>query len=291
MFKFNIFNGAQWHKLARAELRGFGGFVFGIMLLSAIPLYIATTTIIERTKKPLVTIPKPKVPVIFNQAKAKLEQKAAETTKESEPENTDTTDDFRPDIPPEIRKSFISARNRLSTSVQNMPPPSNNEAPETALQENDLLPLPTDFDIDPIDITTPNFDTPIFTEISFDNNTENSTAETAQDPISAYINNQKLVDHISKSGHFFEVIDEIVTTETHAIITHSDLDFWVIDDENWFANGKTRPSPILKIQEFAKTHNLKPAIYLESTNIMDIDEHIQSWKSAGITVITTPEEL
>ena len=57
MFNFDIFSSTQWHILAHAKLRGFPGFVFGIMILAALPLYVATTILIYRNKKPLITIP------------------------------------------------------------------------------------------------------------------------------------------------------------------------------------------------------------------------------------------
>ena len=59
MFNFSIFSATQWHILFHAQLRGFPGFVFGILILAAIPMYIATTNIILRTKKPLFKIPLP----------------------------------------------------------------------------------------------------------------------------------------------------------------------------------------------------------------------------------------
>ena len=133
---------------------------------------------------------------------------------------------------------------------------------------------------------TPNLNAPVFTEITFDE----ADIEPANTNTPAP-NNNKIIEHLSKTNTQFDITDDIVSTATHAIITHSDSDFWVVDNENWFANGKTQTSPINKIQEFATAHNLIPVIYLESTNIMDLDEHIQSWTTAGITVITNPEEL
>ena len=60
LFNFNMFSATQWRILAHAELRGFPGFVFGILILAAVPMYIATTSIVIRTKKPLFKIPLPK---------------------------------------------------------------------------------------------------------------------------------------------------------------------------------------------------------------------------------------
>ena len=60
MFNFNMFVWQNWIKLFHAHLKGFPGFVFGILILAAIPMYIATTSIIIRTKKPLFVPKTPK---------------------------------------------------------------------------------------------------------------------------------------------------------------------------------------------------------------------------------------
>ena len=56
MFNFNIFSALRWHQLMHAHLHGFAGMVFGILILAAVPMYIATTIVIARTKTPLFTI-------------------------------------------------------------------------------------------------------------------------------------------------------------------------------------------------------------------------------------------
>ena len=53
MFNFNIFSATRWNQLWHAHLYGFAGFVFGILILAMIPLYIATTIVIARTRAPL----------------------------------------------------------------------------------------------------------------------------------------------------------------------------------------------------------------------------------------------
>ena len=76
MFNFDMFSGTQWNILFHAQLRGFPGFVFGILILAAIPLYIATTMVIYRTKKPLFTI---KLPSFLHPVKIQTD-KAPDTT-------------------------------------------------------------------------------------------------------------------------------------------------------------------------------------------------------------------
>lgn len=289
MFNFSIFNTAQWHKLAHAELHGFAGFVFGLLILAMLPLYIATTTLIIRTKKPLVTIPIPKIKPINlvkkNQNTTPIKTPEEVTTPKTEEKQQETLPD---ELPPELHSAFIRARNRISAYEQ-ITPCSSANITEIDEQPGNGFPLPTDFDVQLNTIpginSTPNFSTPVFTDIQFDTTPlpPSSTLENSD--------NKQITEYLTKQNIPFRITDDIITTDTYAIITHNDSDFWVIDTDNWFANGKTRPSPINQIQQFATEHNLIPVIYLESTNIMDIDTHIKQWESNNIIVITSPDEL
>ncbi|MBQ7289781.1 MAG: hypothetical protein IJW84_02715 [Alphaproteobacteria bacterium] len=289
MFDFSIFNRAQWRHLAHAQLRGFPGFVFGILLLAALPLYIATTTLIVRTKQPLITIPLPKIkiPEFLRSSPAPT----PETVPESEtptlgPDEVDTPVELPDDMPAELRFAFIRARNnigRIQTSAFNAPHPQlSHTQPDTPDTIADNLPLPTDFDID---IPAPDVDPtiPTFTEINFDDEIID-TPTTPND-------NTELIQHLTQNNKEFSTDEDIVITDTHAIITHADSDFWVTDTDNWFATGRTCPSPIIAVQNTAEKYNRTPAIYLASMNIMDIDKLIPQWQSAGITVITDLSEI
>ena len=64
MFNFNILSAHRWWQLAHSELHGFPGFVFGILILAAVPMYIATTIVVARTKAPLFTL---KIPEFIKQ--------------------------------------------------------------------------------------------------------------------------------------------------------------------------------------------------------------------------------
>lgn len=290
LFNFSIFNGAQWHKLAHAQLHGIAGFAFGLLILSALPLYIATTTLIIRNKKPLITIPKPniKLPLLTKETST---TPVANDTEPTPTKPTEQEPELPDDLPPELHSIFIRARNRIDTYEQCAPTTTPNAASPDTGTPNDTLPLPMDFDIQLDNIPgmndTPVFNTPVFTDINFDDTTEESDNTSTQ----ALPDNQKIIEHLTATNTTFTQIDDMIITDKHAIITHSDSDFWVIDNENWFANGKTRPSPIKKIQEYATQHNLSPVIYLESTNIMDLDIHISTWQSEGIIIISTPDEL
>ncbi len=291
MFDFSIFSSAQWRHLARAQLRGFPGFVFGILVLAALPLYIATTTLIIRTKKPLITIPLPKIkiPAFLKPAPAPASDPAPAPETETPtlgPNEVDAPAELPDDMPAELRFAFIRARNnigRVQTSVFNAPQPTTTAGvTDTTEIVADTLPLPADFDID---IPTPDTDAsiPTFTEINFDDAIDNAP-DNPNDSL-------ELIVHLTEQDKEFSTDGDVVITDTHAIITHSDSDFWVADTDNWFAAGRTCPSPIATIQEIAQKHNRAPAIYLASKNIMDIDKLIPTWQSAGITVITDLAEI
>ena len=307
MFNFSIFNASQWQHLFRAQLRGFGGFVFGIMLLAALPLYIATTTLIIRTKKPLLSIqlPKLKIPSIFKPANTPTPVESC-TPPESDTPKLAPDDEVKPisdlpdDMPAELRHAFVRARNnvgRIQTSAFNSASSiPGNIIPNTPDIASDTLPLPTDFDIDTMYDTPQTFDTmPTFTEISFDtptNDTPSDITPTPSETGAEYIpDNSELINHLNKSGQSFSVHDDIIITDTHAIITHSDPDFWVADHENWFAAGRICQSPIIHVQDIAEQHARTPAIYLLSKNILNLNDLIEQWQNDGLTVISDLSEL
>lgn len=278
LFDFNMFNERQWNHLLRAELHGFAGFVFGLLLLAAIPLYVATTTLIYRTKKPLIEAPKIKIPNFLSPAPAPAPQPTHEIPETPAPE---TTHELPDDIPAELRQAYIRAHNNLDrpqTSSFNKITPIHtvNDIPEPSFS----MPLPSDFDISAETAEfNQNDEMPVFTDIDFDT------------PPPAIDNNNKMINHLIETGQEFDIENDIILTQTHAIASHLDPDFWVADDENWFAAGKTRPSPINALHTAATEHNLIPILYLQEKNILDIDKMIQGWTTEGITVITAPTEI
>lgn len=292
IFNFSIFNTAQWHKLAHAQLHGFAGFVFGILILSALPLYIATTTLIIRTKKPLVTIPVPQITLPKWPAKNKPTPVAEPTPTPEHNEQIQEDKKLPDELPLELHSVFIRAQSRINIAPIIPPQNTTDESTTTTSGTDDILPLPSDFDIKLDDIPgmndAPSFDIPVFTDISFNtNDTDSNTITSTQDSTDI----SDLTEYLNKKNIEHSVHDDIVATPTHAIITHNDENFWVIDNENWFANGKTRPALQKTITEFATEHNLTPVIYLATKNIMDIDAHIEQWQHDDIIVITSPDEL
>lgn len=164
LFGFDLLSRIDWWRLAHAHLRGFGAFVFGILLLAAVPLYVATTAVIVRTKKPLITVPMPK----FIHPAATEPQDDVAPVETPTPKNT-----FPEDLPTELYEPFLRARAHVS---QNVLSGINNidltlfATPETPATPNDTdLPLPPDFDSDVEDDVLASLpDVPVFSEIDFD---------------------------------------------------------------------------------------------------------------------------
>lgn len=294
LFNFDMFNGAQWHRLAHSQLRGFPGFVFGILILSAIPLYVATTVIVARKDEYLITLPQVKIPNIIKTKKPEPDKtpEPAQPEKTPEPAQPEIPDD----VPHEIRTVYARALRNLEALQfsQSETTEKTSESDPTPESEPDPLPLPSDFDISFTD--TPGFDNepdesvPVFTEINFDTN-ENSVPDDNSDSPEYTFDNSSIIAHLEKSGQKYTVNNNVVTTDKFSIITHSDTDFWVTDPENWFATGKTCPSPITIVKSIAQQNNTRPVIYLESQNIMDLESLIPQWESDGIIVITDINKL
>ena len=280
LFGFSIFNSVQWNHLLHARLYGFAGFVFGLLILSAGPLYVATGLLIWRKNKPLIEIPLPKI----IKPKPKPTPAEPEPEKKADPE-PDYKSELNQDIPLEIIPVFVHAKKYPKNFNITPPKQNNNTESDSDVAE---LPIPTDFDIDVDGFDTENTDnttfsdTPVFTSINFDDNDNETDSEPQNTELTKYLDNKSIA---------YKIIDDIVVTDKYAIATHGDDDFWVTDDESWFASGKSKPSPILAIKSAAEKHNVQPVLYLATENIMDIETLIPQWKSDGIRIITDTEEL
>lgn len=290
LFNFNMFNGVQWDRLFHAQLRGFPGFVFGILILSALPLYVATTILIDRNKKPLFTIPVPEF------IKKMLPQKAEKKSDDSASDNQTTQKKPEPaplpsDIPSELRPHYIRARlqktsfgtlavnTAYANGIQEQNAATNTNSDTSNDEQLTDLPLPSDFDIEtPEDFgEAAVFGAPTFTEVNFDTDNSN-TPET-------------LNNYLTENNIAFETSDDLIITDKHVIASHTDPEFWIADEDTWFAAGEKRDSPVNKILDIAKSKNLIPVLYLGTTNIMDLDKNTELWTTMGICVITSPDQL
>lgn len=302
LFNFDMFSKAHWVRLAHARLHGFPGFVFGIMVLAALPLYIASTTLIMKKKEPLFKVPLPKFmqPV----SEEKPIEPEPESVEEPEPEN------FPDTFPAELRVPFLRARDRIKNNLANPtlnlakdtnPQKQQEETPVPELETSGTLPLPTDFNFD-VELEqkenedenyVPKF-TPVFQDLDFEDEDKDEPDESdlekpdLDEPDLEFFNT---VLWLNEHGYEPDIKDGVITTKEFAVAVHADSDFWVADEENWFASGKTKVSPIKVLSEEASSKKIKPILYLAETNILNLESKRTEWEKEGIKVITSLDEI
>ena len=216
---------------------------------------------------------------------------AATEEKKSEPEKSES-DTLPDELPSELRTAYIRAKMNITPeqrSAFNQPTIKQDTdtpivAPIDSEPAIDEIPLPTDFEISEgqnDDFSTTDFSqmtAPTFSDVTFGDISE--TAPT-----------NPIAEHLSSIGKSFETQDDLIITDKHVIATHIDDDFWVCDDEFWFATGKQIKSPITSIKDVASEKNLTPVLYLASTNIMDLENMRKQWTQDGIVIIESPSEI
>ena len=281
LFKFDMFSMHYWHRFFHASFHGFPGFVFCVLIYSAIPIYIATTIVISRTKTPLITIPF--IGKISDFILNLFPKKESEPVVESEPEpenNQDEkkSDEYPSDMPPELHipfqrvKNNIALRQAISVYNKQTEKPTVSE-PTTADNFSDIL--PSDFDTNESD----NDFVPTFTDINFD------------EPESEIILENNTTKYFDEKNIEYETYKNFVATEKYLIYEHNDTDFWIMDEDIWFASGKQMDSPINELKQIANDNNLKPILYLHSQNIMDIENATKHFENNGVHVITKLDEI
>ena len=288
LFGFDMFSKAQWWRFFHARLHGFIGFVFCVLIYSAIPIYLASIRIIYHTKKPLFTIP------ICDRILARVKTMFIKPEAESEPEAPEEPDpesEYPEDLPHELRAPFIRMKQRLSLKVATssfnksennlsvLQPVTTTAKPDTQESETEAFPIPTDFDIGD---SLPDTSVPTFTEINFDE---------PQTPISSDKITNSVTKYFDEHNTEYETHKDFIITAKNIIYTHDDPDFWITDNEAWFAAGKQHNSPVNELLELSKETGLTPVIYFESTNIMDFNGAVQNLTEQGIKVITDLSEL
>lgn len=305
MFNFDIFSAHRWHQLMHAHLHGFAGMVFGILILAMIPLYIATTIVIIRTRAPLFNF-QFSIPNFVKNAfiQTPIEESTSSNDNESETASESQTMETAQDpeaipqeVPAELRVAYAHARDNISRTPQsafdlgNVTKPVTHDTNSLALSQNESadMPIPTDFDIS----EAPNIvnDIPIFKDIDFDEEENESSLIEFDDIETTGDTNDVVIKYLTEKSVPYKTEGEVTITDKFAIVSHTDSDFWVADNESWFAAGKIRKSPIALVMATAATNNVHPVLYLGADNIMDIDELRSKWETAGIRVITDLKDL
>ena len=243
VFNFDMFSRLYWWKFFHATFHGFWGLTFVILVYSAIPIYIANTLTIYRKKALLFNIPLisylPIISKLFAKKAEPVKEEVAPETEEEAPE-----EEYPADLPREMRVPYTRAKQHQSfmgnVSVYNKRPVKT-PVVQAETEENPNIPIPMDFDLgDDLNqdmndsvptFTDINFDTPIATEKELENNT---------------------TKYFASHNIEFETYREYVATEKYVIYEHADEDFWIMDNESWFAAGKQIDTPIPELISLAK---------------------------------------
>ena len=153
--------------------------------------------------------------------------------------------------------------------------------------------LPDDFDFEPA--PEKSGDTPMFRDIDFDipsssDETEPTPMPAPEIPDDVPGDTKDVEKYLESAGRKFVRDGNIILVDDMAVAAHCDSDFWIADNDTWFATGKSKPSPIAELNA-AATRGLKPVLHLASQNIMDIDNLRATWEKSGIRIIASPDEL
>lgn len=287
LFGFNLLSSQHWYKFFHSSFHGFAGFTFQIIMYAALPIFIASVMTIYRTKEPIIKI------ALFDKIKeyiknlkpAPLPEQTEETTDENESESENI---YPNDLPPELRIPFKRVRDRIGirspVSVYNQIHQTPETKPsETISDSTDAFPIPSDFDIpdtfDENDTLSLN-EMPVFQDLDFD--TPIMSEQKLENETTKYFDNKKIE---------YETNKNFVITDEYVIYEHNDDDFWIMDDEAWFAAGKQIESPVPELLQIAQINNLTPIIYMKSENIMDIETTISNFENNGVRVIKGLSEL
>ena len=302
LFNFNMFSIAHLTKLLHLQLHGFAGLVFGILVLAAVPLYVATTVITVRNKEMPVKLPLPKC---LTEAKPAPKPEPVVPVVTA----TETLPPLRAGVPAEMRETFMRAQknygarqmsvfNRQTALVSATPVVEPVREPITesvaAAKTEDVaayggMPIPTDFDIDAPTGAGSDVDVPVFADINFDDDNSGAPSDGAAPAGEGPID--KVLNFLRGAGVEANIAGDLIVANGCAIAVHDDDDFWVPDEIDWFAAGKQRPSPIVALKKAQSEKNLKPVLYLATDSIMDLDKNTAEWTSDGITIVKSREEL
>lgn len=330
LFNFDMLSVAHWIRLGHVQLHGFAGLVFGIFILAAVPLYVATTALVVRNKQFPISIPRPACMVPVPPVKEEPVIVPIVTEQEALPE-------LRPGIPQEMREIFMRAQKNYGVrqrSVFNQAfgasrsdAPLSNPVPEMSvvpavdtvntdavdnmgamagqsrgvrvapIQDNGgdfaQLPVPSDFDVASSDNGAGgNYDIPVFSDVLFrDEDGVDDADDDTDATVGVWGGTDGVVEILRGNGLDASVSDDLILVGKYAVAVHDDDDFWVADDIDWFAAGRVRPSPIVKLTDLHAANGCVPVLFVAEQNIMDFDSRVAAWQSAGVTVVTDMDDL
>ena len=77
-----------------------------------------------------------------------------------------------------------------------------------------------------------------------------------------------VVEILRGNGLDASVSDDLILVGKYAVAVHDDDDFWVADDIDWFAAGRVRPSPIVKLTDLYVANGCVPVLFVAEQNIL-----------------------
>jgi hypothetical protein len=249
-FRFDILSAGAWRAVMRMTIRGTKGLAFGTAIIAMIPAYLAFAYQICRNGKWPLNMPD------F------LKKKKSDDKEDSSSGQAQEIAEFPIDLPDELRVPYIRIHSgNLSKNAVDFIT-GNNFAQQIAPADDardapgddqvPMMPPPDSFD--PTEPTAP-----VFREISFEDGANIGAADPETSPVRIE----------ERDG------------EKIATYVFDDADFWVADDDNWFANGKQIESPA-KLLLAADAD--RRVLMLKQKNIMNIDALIGEWEEKGIKV-------
>jgi len=301
IFDFNIFSKTHWVRFFTETMHGFWGLVFVTAIYGSVLIYIASAMLIYRKNKPILEITVPeKVKTITSNISKIFSYSKTETTTEKTTTNTtqQSSDEEYPNgLPAELYVPYMRAKNHITkteavSDFNKQPDEKPVPTPESQQKQpqTESFPIPTDFDIsESLPENTPiqnDNSIPIFKDLDFDTPIEQTKPDTTQ-------NNTKntVIKYCEQNGLEYEILDDFVMMKKYLIYTHDDEGFWIMDDDNWFASGKQKKSPVNKLIDLSEQYTVSPVIYFETKNILDIEHVISGFERKGIRVIMDLSEL
>jgi hypothetical protein len=285
LFGFDALESHDWQALSSAHLTGVTGLAFAVLLSAFIPLYLASVFIIKRTKKIPIDMPKA----------ITVKKKKAEAFKKSDIplEKVEEPEVPLPNaLPNELRAPYIQmvrgtlAKNSIDTPISRAsaavnlepaPTPAARSGFESPKIENisSAMAIPDDFDVSTTSAA------PSFKTVGFD-----ESEDKKNNPYE-----KQLFDLGYKIRHDKDIIVARKSGTNYAIAVHDDGDAWVVDEDNWFANGKQKESPIKALKDAANRNGATAVLLLVSSNIVDLEKHREKWIADDIRVIENLAEL
>jgi hypothetical protein len=222
-FNFQIWSAMDWHRLARATLRGFSGLTLGVSLAAALPIYLACAGYILKTgKSPINLMPEKKK----SASKETAADKLAEVPKKHV---------LPPDLPDELKEAYIRfytgilAKNAIWIDKKIEPKPE--------VADNSFIPMPASFDApEPEEESAP-----VFRDFSFSSDSPVSIVEKDGKKIATYTFDDAAFWVADDPDHWFATGKQIESPIKLLLAADADERVLVLKEKNIMDLDKLAP--------------------------------------------------